>query len=143
MKKQILFASVVATVFALSSCSTISHTASSEPVNTEVFNRSTADLNVSNQKITFTYNPDGAHRRAGKKAVLNAAVAKALEATGNADVLVAPEFEVKETRGLFSKKIKYVTVKGYPATYKNIHSATIEEAQVVNILDGGQVVINK
>lgn len=142
MKKQVLFAAAAA-VLMLSSCSTITHTASTEAVDTEVFNRSNADLNVSTQKITFTYNPDAAHRRAGKKAVLRAAVAKALEANGNADVLVAPQYEVKETRGLFTTKIKYVTVKGYPATYKNIHATTSAEAQVVNILDGGQVIINK
>lgn len=142
MKKQVLFAAAAA-VLMLSSCSTITHTASTEAVDTEVFNRSNADLNVSTQKITFTYNPDAAHRRAGKKAVLRAAVAKALEANGNADVLVAPQYEVKETRGLFTTKIKYVTVKGYPATYKNVHTTTSAEAQVVNILDGGQVIINK
>lgn len=142
MKKQVLFAAAAA-VLMLSSCSTITHTASTEAVDTEVFNRSNADLNVSTQKISFTYNPDAAHRRAGKKAVLRAAVAKALEANGNADVLVAPQYEVKETRGLFTTKIKYVTVKGYPATYKNVHPTTSAEAQVVNILDGGQVIINK
>lgn len=142
MKKQILFAAAAA-VLMLSSCSTITHTASTEAVDTEVFNRSNADLNVSSQKITFTYKPDGAHLRGGKKAVLRAAVAKALEANGDADVLVAPQYEVKETRGLFSTKIKYVTVKGYPATYKNVHATTTEEAQIVNILDGGQVIINK
>ena len=103
MKKQVLFAAAAA-VLMLSSCSTITHTASTEAVDTEVFNRSNADLNVSTQKITFTYNPDAAHRRAGKKAVLRAAVAKALEANGNADVLVAPQYEVKETRGLFTTK---------------------------------------
>ena len=142
MKKQVLFAAAAA-VLTLSSCSTITHTATTESVDTEMFNRSNADLNVSSQKISFTYNPDASHRRAGKKAVIRAAVAKALEANGNADVLVAPQYEVKETRGLFTTKIKYVTVKGYPATYKNVHPTTTQEAQIVNILDGGQVIINK
>lgn len=135
MKKQVLI--VAFAVLMLSSCSTITHTASTESVNTEIYNRSTADLDVSSKKVTFTYTPDANHRRTGKKAVLRAAVAKALEANGNADVLIAPEFEVKETRGLFTTKIKYVTVKGYPATYKNIHPTTVQEAQTVNILNGG------
>lgn len=133
MKKQVLFAAAAA-VLMLSSCSTISHTASTETVDTELYNRSNADLVVSSQKITYTYTPDADHRRAGKAAVKRAAVAKALEANGNADVLVAPEFEIKETRGLFSTKVKYVTVKGWPATYKNVHPTTTEEAQVLNIL---------
>lgn len=142
MKKQMLFAAAAA-VLMLSSCSTITHTASTEAVDTEIFNRSNADLDVAAKKITYTYNPDAAHRRAGKNAVLRATVAKALEANGDADVLVAPQFEVKETRGLFTTKIKYVTVKGYPAKYKDVHATTTNEAQVVNILDGGQVIINK
>lgn len=137
-----IFAAAAA-VLMLSSCSTITHTATTEAVDTEIFNRSNADLDVASKKITFTYTPDGSHRRAGKKAVLRAAIAKALEANGDGDVLVAPQFEVKETRGLFSTKIKYVTVKGYPATYKDVHATTSEEAQIVNILDGGQVIINK
>lgn len=142
MKKQLLFVAAAATLM-LSSCSTITHTATTEAVNTEVFNRSNANLDVASQKITYTFTPDASHRRAGKKAVIRAAVAKALEANGNADVLVAPQYEVKETRGLFSTKIKYVTVKGYPAKYKDVHSTTVGEAQVVNILDGNQVIINK
>ncbi len=142
MKKQMLFAAAAA-VLTLSSCSTITHTATTEAVNTEVVNRSNANLEVASQKITYTFTPNDNYRRAGKKAVLRAAVAKALEANGDADVLVAPQFEVKETRGLFSTKIKYVTVKGYPAKYKDVHPTTLGEAQVVNILDGNQVIINK
>ncbi|MBD5228705.1 MAG: hypothetical protein HDS69_01465 [Bacteroidales bacterium] len=142
MKKQVLFAAAAA-VMMLSSCSTITHTATTEGVDTEIYNRSNAALDVASKKITYTYQPDASHRRAGKKAVLRAAVAKALEANGDGDVLVAPQFEVKETRGLFTTKIKYVTVKGYPANYKNVHATSAEEAQVVNILDGGQVIINK
>lgn len=139
MKKVLLFA-VAAFIF--SSCSTITHTASTEAVNTEISNRSTADLEVSNTIITYTYTPDDAHRRAGEKAVLRAAVAKALEANGNADVLVAPQFEVKKTRGFFTTKIKYVIVKGHPATYKNVHPTTLNEAEVVIVLDGGIIINN-
>lgn len=143
MKKHFLIAMAAVAVLSLGSCSTVSHTASTEAVDTEIFNRSTADLDVAAQKITFTYTPDAAHRRAGKKAVIRAAVAKALEANGDADVLVAPEYEIKETSGLFTRKIKYVTVKGYPAKYRNVHTTSVEDAQVVNILDGGQVIIAK
>lgn len=142
MKKQILFAAAAAMVF-FTSCSTITHTASSESVDTELYNRSNAALEVSTKKITYTYKPDGEHNRAGRKAVVQAAVAKALEANGDADVLVAPQYEVKVSRDLFSTKVKYVVVKGYPAKYKDVHATTLEEAEVVNVLDGGQVIINK
>lgn len=132
MKKSFFIAAVAA--LALSSCSTITHTASTETVDTEVYNRSNADLKVSPVKISYTFTPNASYRRAGEKAVLRAAVAKALEANGNADVLVAPQYEVKKTRGLFSTKVKYVTVKGYPATYTNVHPTSVNEAQVVNAL---------
>lgn len=132
MKKYFFVAAVAA--LALSSCSTITHTASTEAVDTEVYNRSNADLKVSHEKISYTFTPNNTYRRAGEKAVLRAAVAKALEANGNADVLVAPQYEVKKTRGLFSTKVKYVTVKGYPAKYTNVHPTTVTEAQVVNAL---------
>ena len=132
MKKSFFIAAIAA--LALSSCSTITHTASTEAVDTEVYNRSNADLKVSPKKITYTFTPNNPYRRAGEKAVLRAAVAKALEANGDADVLVAPHFEVKKTRGLFTTKVKYVTVKGYPATCTNVHPTTVSEAQVIGTL---------
>lgn len=135
MKKSFFIAAIAA--LALSSCSTITHTASTEAVDTEVYNRSNADLKVSPKKITYTFTPNNAYRRAGEKAVLRAAVAKALEANGDADVLVAPQFEVKKTRGLFTTKVKYVTVKGYPATYTNVHPTTTGEAQVIKAIEFG------
>lgn len=133
--KKYLFCAIIAA--AMCSCSTISHTASTQDVQTEIMNVSTANLEVSNTKISYTFTPTAAYRRAGDKAVRRAAIAKALEANGNADILVAPEFEVKKTRGLFTTKIKYVTVKGYPAKYKNIHATTQGEANIINTLNGG------
>lgn len=138
MKKSIFCLAIAA--LALSSCSTITHTATTYAVDTEIMNRTTADLQISDQKITYTFNPTKQYRRAGDGAVKRAAVAKALEQAGNADVLVAPQFEVKKKRGLFTNKIIYVTVTGHPATYKNAHSTTKTEAETVNILNGGVVI---
>lgn len=138
MKKLFLCAAVAA--LAMSSCSTITHTVATENVDTQLVNRTTAELKVSDKKITYTFIPSAAYRRAGDKAVKRAAVAKALEEAGGADILVAPQFEVKKTRGLFSTKIKYVTVTGHPASYVNAHPTTKAEAEIVNILDGGVVI---
>lgn len=135
MKK--VFLAAIA-VIALSSCSTISHTSSTEDINTAIYNRSSADLVVSDKLITYKFEPNDTYRRAGDKAVLRAAVAKALEQNGNADILVAPQFEVKKKRGLFSSKIQYVTVKGHPASYKNIHSTTAAEADIISTLSQGK-----
>lgn len=105
----------------LASCSSISHTSTTIPVQTEIKSKSNADLSVSQKKITYTFKPSKAVRRCGQKAVISTAVAEALKANGNADVLVAFEYEIKKTRNFFGKtNIKYVTVTGYPATYTNI-----------------------
>lgn len=136
--KKFLFAAVVAAL-TLSSCSTVSHTASTEDVNTGILNRTSANLTVTDQRISYTFTPSDAHQRAGMKSMKAAAIKKALEANGNADVLVAPEFEIKKTRGVFTTKVKYITVSGHPATYNNFHQTTQGEANVVNTLNGNAV----
>lgn len=135
MKKVILFGAVA--VLALSSCSTISHTASTEAVDTEIMNRSTAELVVSDAKISYTFTPTASHRRAGMKSMKAAAVQKALEANGGGDILVAPQFEIKKTRGVFRTEVKYITVTGHVGRYVKVHPTTTAEAEVVSILDFG------
>lgn len=130
-----LIAAVAA--LSLSSCSTISHTATTETVDTELMNRSTADLNVSDNIIKYTFTPNDSYRRAGLKSMKAAAVEKALEANGGGDVLVNPQFEIKKTRGVFTTRVKYITVKGHIGTYKNFHATSINEAEIVNTLNGG------
>jgi len=130
MKKYLFLAAVAA--LTLSSCkTTITHTATTQSVDTEIINRSTADLDVRSTKITYTFTPTKSHNRAGEKAVIRAAVAKALEENGNADVLVAPQYEVKKN----FKGVKYVIVKGYPAFYRNVHATTQKEVAIVKALD--------
>lgn len=122
--KKFLTAMVCTLLLCLGSCSTVKKTSTSIDVNTPVMAATQADLDVKAQKISYTLQPSKAIRRAGKKAVVEAAVAEALKANGNADVLVGMQYEMKETKNLFGvKKIKYVTVTGYPGTYKNFRPA--------------------
>lgn len=119
--KKILIGVAVVAMLGLASCSTVRHTSTTAPVQTEVLSNSTADLKVSQKKISFTYKPSKAVKRGGEKNVINTAVSEALKANGQADVLVAMQYEIKTTRGFFGQKsIKYVIVEGYPATYVNI-----------------------
>lgn len=141
MKKSILYGVVAAAALSFSSCSTISHTATTMAVDASLTDVTTADLQVSDQVISYTFTPSAVYRRAGEKSVKAAAVAKALEANGGGDVLVAPQFEVKKYRGLFSTKITSVTVKGHPATYKNFHPTTKTEAETIGILSGAPVIV--
>lgn len=123
MKKYLYLAVASIATLGLASCSSIRHTATTQPVDTEIVSRNTADLDVSPQKISFTFRPSKAVRRTGEKAVIKTAVAEALKANGNADILVGFQYEIKKTRNFFGKtNIKYVTVEGYPATYKNFRT---------------------
>lgn len=123
MKKIALCAAIVLAL-GLGSCSSVHHTATEIPVNAQVVSTSTADLKVSQKKISFMFKPSKAVRRCGEKAVIQTAVAEALKANGDADVLVAFQYEIKKSRNFFGhKSIKYVLVEGYPATYTNIAPA--------------------
>lgn len=120
MKNLILLVAAVVSL-CLASCGSVRHTSTTVPVDTEIASVSKADLKVSQQKISYTFKPSKAVRRCGEKNVIRTAVAEALKANGNADVMVAFQYEIKKTRNLFGRsKIKYVIVEGYPATYVNI-----------------------
>lgn len=125
MKKPVLLlAAATCLLMGATSCSTVTRTSSTVPVETVVTSTSTADLKVSQQKISYTYRPSKAVRRGGDKNVVKTAVYEALKANGNADVLVGTQYEMKKTRNFFGRKsVKYVTVEGYPATYVNIQPA--------------------
>lgn len=114
MKKVFL---AVACVALMASCSTIRKSSvSTLDVATSLASSSTADLQVSPTKISYTYLPTRADRKTGLKNVLNNAITEALKVNGNADVLVHMNYDaVMKKRG----KVKSVVVTGYPATYKN------------------------
>ncbi|MGM9713173.1 MAG: hypothetical protein ACI3Y5_03520 [Prevotella sp.] len=120
MKKTIL--SVIVAVMALSSCTTVTKTATSLDVENSMKTATTADLVVSQKKISYTHRTTKKERKAGNKNILNTAVQAALEANGGGDVLVAPQFTSVRKTGLFGSKIKTVIVTGYPASYKNFKS---------------------
>lgn len=123
MKKISIFA-VALGVMTLASCSSIRHTATTIPVQTQIISPSSADLSVSEKKISYTFSPTKPYRRCGEKAVIESAVAEALKANENADVLVGCQYEIKKVRNFFGvTNIKYVTVTGYPAVYTNIKPA--------------------
>lgn len=117
MKKSLLLIAV--TGLTLASCTTVKKTATSMNVATSIEAVSTADLDVSDRRITFGYEVPKKVRRGGTQNVYNVAVREALRYNGGGDVLVAPQFDTRIRRGLFGKKIKEVIVSGYPATYKN------------------------
>lgn len=118
MKKKFVLIAFVA-AFGLASCTTIKKTASTIDVNNSLTSNSDVELIVADKQISHNHRVTAKERRGGTKNVYNAAVSAALKANGNADVLVAPEYETVIKKGLFGKKIKEVMVSGYPAKYKN------------------------
>lgn len=106
----------------LASCTTVTKTATTMDVNNHLTSESDVDLVVSNSKITYTHKTTAKERRGGRKNITNTAVREALEANGNAEVLVAPQYTFVRKSGLFGSKIKTVIVSGYPAKYNNFKS---------------------
>lgn len=100
------------------SCTSVLKTATVETIDTSITSFSSADLEVSTKKITYFYKPTKAETREGSGNAISSAVAEALKANGNADVLVAPQYVIKKRKG----KVKEVTVSGYPAFYKNFRT---------------------
>ncbi len=101
----------------MTSCTTVTKTASSINVDDILKSRNMAELSVQDTRISYTFHPVKSIRRGGLANIKAAAVSEALKQNGGADVLVEPQFEVRQRRGLFGKKVKYVTVTGYPAKY--------------------------
>ena len=117
--KKIFFFSLVAMMAA--SCTIMKmSTAKTMDVKSSLTSKTTADMIVSERKISYDYYPNKKERKAGMNQVLNNAVSAALKANGDADVLVHMQYNAIIKKKLwFSKKIRQVTVSGYPATYRN------------------------
>lgn len=114
----------------MTSCSSVYKTASTRNVNAPLVAAVISDLEVSNQKITYTLYPTNEVRKGGLKNCINTAIREALLQNGKGDILIETQEAVVQRYGFFGKKIKSVTVTGYPAKYKNFRSAdeqTIKE----------------
>ena len=129
MKKFLLMA--VVAIVGLSSCTVVTHSAYTGTVDTQMYNRSTADLDVSDKIITTTYNVSYADNRGGLKSIKDAAIQQALAENGGGDLIVNPQFEIKKSGFLWWRKYQYVKVTGHVARYKNIHPLKQSEADII------------
>lgn len=135
--KRIIILSV--TIMALTSCSTVHNSASLADVDNKILAGAVADLEVSPQRVTYTYKTKASVRRAGTKNCVRTAVREALEANGGADILVQEETTTITRFALFGrgfKRLKSVTVSGYPAKYKNI--TPIPQSSLIKSLEAGE-----
>ena len=120
MKKNIIL--ILATTAMLCSCRTVYQSASEESAPNGIHYEVQAKLDVSKQKISYTYYTDSSVRRGGLQNCINMAIHEALKSYGNADVLVQCESTITKRKGLFGSKIKSVTVTGFPATFTDFES---------------------
>ena len=139
--KKFLFALLVS-AFAMTSCSTVKKTATIHNVKPTLASAVLTDLEVSNQKITYTYIPTNDVRRGGAANCISTAIHEALVANGG-DVLI--ETQTATVERTWSRKIKSVTITGYPAKYKNFRSADTQtlKTAVENGVFGTQIVSKK
>lgn len=131
--KKLLVVMVVAACALLSSCSTTYKTAANRSINAPIVAAAIADLEITGNKITYTYTPPKGVWIAGVNNCVNAAVSEALQNAGlGADVLVEMQYTLVMKRGLMGQntgKVKSVTVTGYPARYKNFRPADQQSLQ--------------
>ena len=100
----------------MTSCSFIVNTSSHRTMDVVAVAPVVADLDISLNKITYMYHPIPSRIKiVGIDNVINTAVAEALKANGDADVLVGLQTQIKYE----GTDIESVVVTGYPAKYKS------------------------
>lgn len=128
MKKLFVMLGIAAASVLMSSCSATYYTyktATVRDVNSTVYTHTVADLDVSSQKISYTFYVGADFKYTGRDNIINAAVSAALEQNGNADVLVGLETTVKTKNG----QVESVIVTGYPAKYVNFRSDPVQHTE--------------
>ncbi|MBR3678025.1 MAG: hypothetical protein IKL60_03860 [Alistipes sp.] len=118
MKKLFL---LVVVAISVASCGTLKNSATyrSFSVSTPYAVPVIADLDIASTRITYAYIPTKVVKNGGDGNVINTAIREALMTNGNADVLVGLETQIKYNS---RKKIKSITLTGYPAKYKNFRN---------------------
>ena len=113
MKKLSLAVAAIC-ILGMTSCKTNLYTATEVPSTNVLITNTVANLQVG-QKVTFRYQIPNNVRKGGLKNCKAAAITAMLKANGNADVIVAPEYNYDNT-------LTFIEVTGRPATYTNFTS---------------------
>ncbi len=124
--KKIIF--IVSAVLLLASCSVNRAAVSTTYVKTPVVSATVATLEVAQKPITHTYYPSKAERKLDLDQLVANAIYEALQKNGKGDELVKVSYYVNGKRKAFRRiKVKYITVTGYPATYKNFREPNADD----------------
>ena len=127
------FIAAIGVSLALTSCSTIQHTASTTDVDTQIYNLTVADLKVAKERATTTaewkWNP---WSRLSLNSQKNTVTARLMQET-KSDLIVDPQYTV-ERRGFMRGGT--VTITGYPAKYENFRNMSPDEAKTIATVNG-------
>lgn len=104
------------------SCKIIDASATYQDPSSYINTATVADLEVSNERISYTFQPSKEVIRGGNQNIIKAAIREALLANGGGDVLVDLEYIIVYGSFFWSRVIDEVTVSGYPAKYTNFRS---------------------
>ena len=94
-----------------------------------------ATLEVSTKKISYRYVPDRKTAKTlSQKQLIQNAIYAALEENGNADELVEVSYCISAKRAFLSKRIRSISVSGYPAYYVDFREPTDADLRSVETL---------
>ena len=133
MKKIVILATLA---LLLSSCAVHKAAVSSTTVYSPAIETTTvATLDVAANKISYVYTPTKTDAKSlSEKQLVKNAIYMALKENGNADELVEVNYYVSLKRGFLSKRVKSISLTGYPATYKDFREPTNEDKDAVETL---------
>ena len=120
--KKLSFLFLVVLAISVTSCKGTAVSATYQDPSSYINTATVADLEVSNERISYTFQPSKEVIRGGNQNIIKAAIREALRANGGGDVLVDLEYIIVYSPFFWSRVIDEVTVSGYPAKYTNFRS---------------------
>jgi hypothetical protein len=94
-----------------------------------------ASLDVAAKKINYVYYPEIKDSKSlSQDQLIKNAVYAALQSNGGGDELVGLSYYITVRRGFFVKKVRSISVSGYPATYTNFREPTEADKEAVETL---------
>lgn len=133
--RKILF--LVATVCLISSCAVVnrSQADTSKVFSPTVETATVATIKVYPEKVTYRYVPDKKTAKSLElEQLIQNAIYAALQENGEADELVQVSYSVTTKRGFFRKKVRSITVSGYPAYYLDFREPTDKDLRNIEAL---------
>ncbi len=117
MKKLLMF---VAATMLFASCTVNRSSVQTTMVQPEIETKTKATLVVSPKRVSYTYVPTKTNsKNLSIDQLVQNATYMALQANGNADVMVKVNYNVVMKWSLFGKRVKSISLSGYPAHYRD------------------------